>query len=99
MLILTFLKLPSLNLQLVHLIFPSPAPKGRNPNAAHNVMNIVSIIKRKGRGLRAHPTVNPNRRARLILRQPLSIGEKEQDAALPDGRALVEGQLDIDELL
>ena len=62
-------------------------------------MIIVSIIKRKGRGLRAHPKVNPNRRACLILGQPLPIGKKEQDAALPDGRASIEGQLDIDELL
>ena len=92
MLILTFLKLLSPNLQLAYLILPSPAPKGRNPNATHNVMIIVSIIIRKGRGLRAHPKVNPNRRARLILGQ----SEKRSKVLLfPTDELLLRGNLTL----
>lgn len=36
--------------------------------------------------MHAHPKVHPNRRARLVLRDPLLVREPEQQAALPDRR-------------
>ena len=47
----------------------------------------------------AHPKVDADRRARLVLGQPLLVRETKQEAALPHRRVSDEQQLDVDDLL